>query len=100
MRGDLDQHASSPSPSPKSSCNSTDDGVESRTKGKKCVGLKKNFMVGEMWKEICKMAEKDMIDSSMVKRERWKGEDPEEICASFELQILDQLILELLFTIT
>ncbi|KAL7586999.1 hypothetical protein Lser_V15G38290 [Lactuca serriola] len=98
LREELDQNA--PSPSPRSSCNSTDEGVESSRKGKICIGLKKNnAMIGKMWKEICKIAERDIMDSSMVKRERWKGEDYEEIGVSFELQILDQLILEL-FTIT
>lgn len=93
LRADLEKNAPSPS--------SMDDGVESSRNGKKCVGLKKKNLVigefGEMWEEICKVAERDVMDS---RRERWKGEeDVEEIGVSFELQILDQLILEL-FTIT
>ncbi|KAI3772228.1 hypothetical protein L6452_03409 [Arctium lappa] len=96
LRADLEKNAPSPS--------SMDDGVESSRNGKKCVGLKKkNHLVieefGEMWEEICKVAERDVMDSTRVQKERWKGEDFEEIGVIFELQILDQLILEL-FTIT
>lgn len=94
LRGDLDKNV--PSSSSRSSSNSTDVGVESSSNGKKSVGLNKNnFRIGdfnEMLEEVNKIAERDMI-------ERWKGEDIEEIGASFGLQILDQLILEL-FTIT
>ncbi|KAM0021201.1 hypothetical protein Hdeb2414_s0024g00648231 [Helianthus debilis subsp. tardiflorus] len=85
LRGDLDKNAPS--------CRN----------GKEYVGLEKNFAVGEskeMWEEICKMTEKDVMNSSRVQMERWKGEDFEEIGVCFELQILDQLILELLFTMT
>ncbi|KAI3811531.1 hypothetical protein L1987_21255 [Smallanthus sonchifolius] len=93
LRGDLDKNAPSPSSSPRTnSCNSVDNDEE-------YVGLeKKSFVIGEskeMWEEICQMVERDVMDSS-----RWKGyEDFEEIGVCFELQILDQLILELL-TIT
>ncbi|KAJ0746257.1 hypothetical protein HanOQP8_Chr05g0175471 [Helianthus annuus] len=93
LRGDLDKNA--PSLSSLSSCRN----------GKENVGLenKNNFAVGEskeMWEEICKMTEKDVMNSSRVQMERWKGEEFEEIGVCFELQILDQLILELLFTMT
>ncbi|KAI3801539.1 hypothetical protein L1987_29646 [Smallanthus sonchifolius] len=91
LRGDLDKNAQSSSSPRTSSCNSVDDGEE-------YVGLeKKSFVIGEskeMWEEICQMVERDVMDSR-----RWKGEDFEEIGVCFELQILDQLILEL-FTIT
>ncbi|KAI3514052.1 hypothetical protein L1887_12368 [Cichorium endivia] len=84
----------------RSSCNSTDEGVETSINGKRFLGLKKkNFMIGDMWEEICRMAEREVMDLSRVKKERWKGEEFVEIGMSFELQILDQLILEL-FTIT
>lgn len=103
LRGDLDKNASSSSSSTRISCNSADDGVESSGNGKRNVGLKKNdFVFGDykdIWDEICKIAERDVMDSSRVQTERWKGEDFEEIGVSFVLQILDQLILEL-FTIT
>ncbi|XP_024965670.1 uncharacterized protein LOC112505856 [Cynara cardunculus var. scolymus] len=101
LRADLEKNSPSPS--------SVVD--ESSRNGKNCVGLKKqkqkkkkkkNHHVvieefGEMWEEICKVAERDvMMDST---RERWKDQEFEEIVVNFELQILDHLILEL-FTIT
>lgn len=99
LTADLEQTAPSSSPSPRSSCDSTDEGVETSINGKRFLGLKKNFMIGGMWEEICRMAEREVMDLSRVKKERWKGEEFVEIGTSFELQILDQLILEL-FTIT
>ncbi|XP_076939009.1 uncharacterized protein LOC143607450 [Bidens hawaiensis] len=103
LRGDLDKNApsplsssSSPLSSSTSSCNSVDDGEELCRNDKEYVGFeKKSFVSGEskeMWDEICKMAERDVI-------ERWKGEDFGEIGVCLGLQILDQLILEL-FTVT
>lgn len=107
LREHLDNNAPTPSSSPTSAssspmsiCNSVEDGEESCRNGKEYIGLgKKNFVIGESgetWEEICKMVERDVMDSSKL---RWKGEDFEEIGVCFESQILDQLILELL-TIT
>ncbi|KAL8236775.1 hypothetical protein R6Q59_017856 [Mikania micrantha] len=102
LSGDLDKNAPSPSSSSSSrtsGCNSVDDGELSCIKGKESDGLeKKNLEIGdsnEMWEEICKMAERDVMDSSRVQMGRWKGEDVEEIGVFFELQILDQLIVEI-----
>ncbi|KAL8191582.1 hypothetical protein R6Q57_028313 [Mikania cordata] len=107
LSGDLDKNAPSPSSSSSSSssssrtsgCNSVDDGEVSCIKGKEYDRLeKKNLVIGdskEMWEEICKMAERDVMDSSRVQMGRWKGEDVEEIGVFFELQILDQLIVEI-----
>lgn len=102
LRGDLDKNVASP-PSTSSStisCDTMDDGVEI---GKRYVGLKKKKCVTrrfkKTWEEICIMAEKDVMNSSRKQKERWKGEDFEEIGVCLESQILDQLILELI-TIT
>ncbi|PWA49900.1 hypothetical protein CTI12_AA477350 [Artemisia annua] len=101
LRSDLDKNVASPSTSSSSiSCNTMDDGVDV---GKRCVGLKKKNFVSrrfkKTWEEICIMAEKDVMDSNRKQKERWKGEDFEEIGVCLESQILDQLILELI-TIT
>ncbi|GKC35246.1 translation initiation factor IF-2 like protein [Tanacetum coccineum] len=101
LRGDLDKNVASPLTSSLSiSCNTMIDGVEI---GKRYAGLKKKNFVSrrfkKTWEESCIRAEKDVMDSSRKQKERWKGEDFEEIGVCLESQILDQLILELI-TIT
>nr|XP_043622421.1 uncharacterized protein LOC122594011 [Erigeron canadensis] len=96
LGADLDKNAP---PSPTIGYNLVDYGIESSRNGQRYVLPKTSgFRIGdfkELWEEICIMAERDMMDSSRLERERWKGEDLEEIGVSLELEILDQLILEL-----
>ncbi|KAA8543725.1 hypothetical protein F0562_022098 [Nyssa sinensis] len=65
----------------------------------KCQGLKKKDYQSqnnvERWSEICKMAGRDIMESSWTYREVWKFEDFEDIGADFGLQILEQLLNEL-----
>ncbi|KAL6979091.1 hypothetical protein U1Q18_020757 [Sarracenia purpurea var. burkii] len=65
----------------------------------RCNGLSKkdsqrqNYV--EMWGEICRMAEGEMVESNWVYRDLCKYEDCEDIGAVCELQILEILLNEL-----
>lgn len=49
----------------------------------------------ELWGEICKLAEMDMMQCNCMYKGKYKLGDFEEIGADFGLQILDQLLFEL-----
>ncbi|KAM7496438.1 hypothetical protein LguiA_020852 [Lonicera macranthoides] len=86
-----------------SSCCNTKSSIADDSKDKKnerkLGGLRtkesKSENYGELWGEICKLAEKDMMQCNCRYKGKYKLEDYEEIGEDFGLQILDQLLFEL-----
>lgn len=48
----------------------------------------------ELWGEICKLAEEEIMNSSWVTREMWRIEEFEQIEIDFAVEILDRLVNE------
>ncbi|KAJ9146808.1 hypothetical protein P3X46_029033 [Hevea brasiliensis] len=76
-----------------------EDHPNSKRKEEACGGLRKKIRNAQhflnMWSEICKLAEAQLLESNSTYEKIWKSKDVEDIGADLGMQILDQLLEEL-----